>query len=423
VARGKRPAQPIAEIEALLYDAVGSLLMLPDERTTNRNELPLPSQVEGLVVAPNRNASRPLVTFLRAEDINVRTAFDADAAFEEALLHPPDVIVLDDRIAPAGGIELTRRLKANVRTHFVPVVLYALNDLRQHRVKALAAGVDAVFVPATEADERRARLWALLRTRALYRRFDRRQRSQKTEIVERRHWLQHFLHDLKGHVAALSANIDYLSKFGPAPTDPQRADFDDSVADVRGVFEQLRAGVRTVLDYDRFESGQLTLRETRFLLGEAAAEAIEPLRRYGAIAGREVTLTCGAGEHLILGDRELLSAAILNLGFGALRRSGARAPLTFEVVTTDVGTRLRVSAPGQPLQPAERAALFDPYRHGAGSAIYGIGLALARAVVELHEGRIWVEDVPGGGCAFVFELDDKRGTARPKRAPERGAAS
>jgi K+-sensing histidine kinase KdpD len=397
--------------------------MLPDERTTNRNELPLPSQVEGLVVAPDRTASRPLVTFLRTEDINVRTAFDADAAFEEALLHPPDVIILDDRIAPAGGIELTRRLKANVRTHFVPVVLFALNDLRQHRVKALAAGADAVFVPATEADERRARLWSLLRTRALYRRLDRRQRSQKTEIVERRHWLLHFLHDLKGHVAALSANIDYLSKFGPPAGDPQRPDFDDSVADVRGVFEQLRAGVRTVLDYDRFESGQLALRETRFLLGDMVAEAIEPLRRYGAIAGREVTLARGAGELTVVGDRDLLAGAILNLGFGALRRSAPRAPLSFELLTTDVGMRVRVTAPGQPLQAAERAALFDPYRHGAGSAIYGIGLALARAVVELHEGRIWVEDLPAGGCSFVFELDEKRGGARPKRAPDRGAAS
>ena len=399
----------------------GSHAMLPDERTTNSNELSLPSHVEGLIVAPNRGATRPLLAFLRAQEIAVRMAFDADAAFEEALLHPPDVILLDDRVAPSGGIELTRRLKSNARTHFVPVVLCALNDLRQHRVRAFAAGADAVFVPATDPDERRERLWALLRTRALYRRFDRRQRSQKTEIVDRRHWLSHFLHDLKGHVAALSANIDYLSKFGPDANDPRRADFDDSVADMRGVFEQLRTGVRTVLDYDRFESGQLTLRETRFLLGETAAEAIEPLRRYGSIAGREVTLVCGAGEHPVVGDRDLISAAILNLGFGALRRSHARAPLTFEVATTDSGVRLRVAAPGQPLQPAERHALFDPYRHGVGSAIYGLGLALARAVVELHEGRIWVEEIPAGGCAFVFELDNNHGVPRPKRAAGSGA--
>ena len=76
-----------------------------------------------------------------------------------------------------------------------------------------------------------------------------------------------------------------------------------------------------------------------------------------------------------------------------------------------------VAAPGQPLQAAERQALFDPYRHGVGNAINGLGLALARAVVELHEGRIWVEEIPAGGCAFVFELDLDTGAPRPKRTP------
>jgi signal transduction histidine kinase len=37
-----------------------------------------------------------------------------------------------------------------------------------------------------------------------------------------------------------------------------------------------------------------------------------------------------------------------------------------------------------------------------------LGLALARAIVELHEGHVWIEDVPEGGCAYVFELKWQR---------------
>ena len=162
--------------------------MLPDERTTHRNELPLPSEAEGLIVAPDRTVARPMVTFLRGQGLTVRTAEDADAAFEEALLHPPDIVIVDDRVGPTGGIDLCARLKDNVRTHFVPVVVCALNDLRSFRVRALAVGADAVFSPSTDAQERRARLWSLLRTRALYRRAERNQRTQKSEIIERRHW-------------------------------------------------------------------------------------------------------------------------------------------------------------------------------------------------------------------------------------------
>jgi signal transduction histidine kinase len=405
----------------------GFRAMLTDERTTQRNELPLPSEVEGLVVAPGRAVTRALVGFLREQGINVRTAADADRAFEEALLHPPDVVLIDDRVPPSGGIDLCHRLKANARTHFVPVILCALNDLRQYRVRAFTAGADAVFAPTTEAQERRARLWALLRTRALYRRVERRQRTAKSEIVERRHWLSLFLHDLKGQVAAIAANVDYLARFAPAAGDSRRQDFEDSVDDTRGVFEQLKSAVRTVLDYDRFETGQLVLREARFSLGEIAAEVVDGLRRHATLADKSLVLRGPSGERAsgeeerpLYGDRELVASAMLNLAMGALRRSGARAEVSVGVTATDSGMRFRVEAPGAPLQPGERLNVFEPYgRQTAGAAGYGLGLALARAVVELHEGRIWVEDLPGGGCVFVFELGWPQTSARARRAPQR----
>ena len=119
--------------------------MLVDERTTHNNALTLPTQVEALVVAPNRGAARPSITFLKQQGISVRTSDDAASAFEEALMYPPDAILIDDRIGPPGPIELCRQIKSNVRTHFVPTILLAMNDLRPFRLKALAAGADAVF--------------------------------------------------------------------------------------------------------------------------------------------------------------------------------------------------------------------------------------------------------------------------------------
>jgi K+-sensing histidine kinase KdpD len=393
--------------------------MLSDERTTHE-ELPAPREVEGLVVAPGRAVMRSLVGFLRGEGINVRTVADAEGAFEEALLHPPDIVLIDDRVPPSGGIDLVHRLKANVRTHFVPTILCTLNDLRRERVRALAAGVDAVFAPSTDIEEKRARMWALLRTRALYRRIDRLQRTQRSEIVDRRQWLSHFLHDLKGQIGALAANVEYLSRFAPDAGDPRRGEFDASIDDTRGVFEQVKASVRTVLDYDRFETGQLVPREDRFRLGDAAAEPIETLRRLAEMAERTLTVASppAEDERFLYGDRELVACAILNLGMAALRRSAPRSALAIDIAETDAGMRFRVASPGAPLQPSERINIFAPYgRHAAGSAMYGLGLALARALIDLSHGSLWVEDLPTGGCAFAFELGWKRSGARPQRSP------
>jgi K+-sensing histidine kinase KdpD len=396
--------------------------MLPDERTTSSNELPLPSEADGLIVAPGRVVARPLVGFLRGQGLTVRTADDADSAFEEALLHPPDIVLIDDRVPPSGGVDLCRRLKDNVRTHFVPVIVCGLDDLRSFRVRAFAVGADAVFAPSTDAQERRARLWALLRTRALYRRLDRRQRTQKSEIVERRHWLSRFLHDLTGQVAALSANVDFLAKFAPPPDDDRRRDFDESVSDAGSVFEHLKATVRTVLDYDRFETGQLAPRQARFVLGEAAAEITEELRRHAVMADKMVSFTRPPAERAVYGDRDLISAAMLNLGMGALRRIPTHGILAISVSETDGGMRFRVVAPGPPLQPTERLHIFEPYgRRATSSATYGLGLALAQAVIGLHDGTIWVEDIAGDkGCAFVFELGWQRSGPHPKRVAEGG---
>jgi K+-sensing histidine kinase KdpD len=393
--------------------------MLSDERTTHE-ELPAPREVEGLVVAPGRAVMRALVGFLRGEGINVRTVADAEGAFEEALLHPPDIVLIDDRVPPSGGIDLVVRLKANVRTHFVPTILYTLNDLRRERVRALAAGADAVFAPNTDVEERRARIWALLRTRALYRRIDRLQRNQRSEIVDRRQWLSHFLHDLKGQIGALAANVEYLDRFSPEPADPRFADFRSSIEDTRGIFEQVKAAVRTVLDYDRIETGQLVPRDERFRLGEAAAEPIETLRRLATMSERNLTVASPPAdrERTLYGDRELVASAILNLGMAALRRSAVHSELAIEIVETDSGMRFRIASPGAPLQPSERINIFAPYgRHAAGTAMYGLGLALARALVDLSQGSLWVEDLPTGGCAFVFELGMKRTSARPVRSP------
>lgn len=376
--------------------------MLPDERTTHNNALTLPTQVEALVAAPGRGVARSVLTFLKQQGISVRTSDDANSAFEEALMHPPDVILIDDRIAPAGGIELCQRLKSNVRTHFVPIIVLALGDLRSFRLRALAAGADAVFAPSTDPQERRTRLWALLRTRALYRRMERKQRSQGTEIVERRRWLAYLLHDLQGSVAALRANVDYMARFAPLPPDPRREDFDEAVADARTVFDQLMHSVRTVLDFDRFETGRLSLDVAPVKIGDIAADIIEELGQNPALSG-EIALERPESERPVSADSDLLRRVLVNLIVHCVRRGEGKT--TVRLTNSDGGVTTWIGAPGSTPSSAEKREMFEPYGQLHEKPVgYGLGLALAQAVVQLHGGKIWVEDIVGGGIAFAFQI-------------------
>lgn len=376
--------------------------MLVDERTTHNNALTLPTQVEALVVAPSRSAARPLLTFLKQQGISVRTSDDAGSAFEEALMYPPDVVIIDDRIGSPGPVELCQQLKGNVRTHFVPTILMSLNDARPFRLRALAAGADAVFSASTDAQERRTRLWALLRTRSLYRRLDRKQRAQGSEIVERRRWLAYLLHDLQGSVAALRANVDYLSRFGPPETDPRRVDFREAVEDARTVFDQLMHSVRTVIDFDRAETGQLTVATIPTRLGALLREVAEELGRSPPPVA-VVKLEGPDDEPAVPVDPELMRRVLTNLIIHCTRRF--QGPTTVRVSKVDTGIKVWIGGQGQSPTSSEKTSMFEPFSQLGDKPVgYGLGLALARVVVELHGGHIWWEDVPGGGGAFALIL-------------------
>jgi len=387
--------------------------ILPDERTTHNNALALPTHVEGMVVAPDRRLAQPAVSFLRQEAIDVQLATDVDSAFEEALMHPPDVIVVDGRVSVAGGVDLCERLKSNVRTHFVPTIVQTESDAPHVRLSAIAGGADAVFSPAVDVTERRTRLWVLLRTRALFRRLDRKQRHLGSELGERRRWVSYLLHDLQGAVGALRTNVEYLAQFAPAAEDRRARDFREAVDDAATTFDQLLHNVRTVLAFDRFEGGSLVPLLKPARMSHVARKVAGELSRgttlgggAGAAAGGEIEVKVGRDEPMASLDVPLVRVALLNLMLHCARGRGRRARVAVWSEDPRV-VSVRVSCAGLSFSDSEKARLFEPYvqldDHPVG---YGVGLALARAIVEAHRGKIWIEeDIVGDGTSsFVFAI-------------------
>ncbi|MGH2451143.1 MAG: sensor histidine kinase, partial [Candidatus Limnocylindria bacterium] len=128
-----------------------------------------------------------------------------------------------------------------------------------------------------------------------------------------------------------------------------------------------------------------------------------------ATAKRQTLLVrCPDDLGAVLVDRRRMSQVLGNLVANAIRYSPAEGHVTLRGERRGGEVRLVVEDDGPGIPPTDRDRVFDKFyrldrdrRSGGGT---GLGLAIARTLVDLHGGRIWVEDAPAGGSAFVVTL-------------------
>ena len=382
--------------------------MLPNERTTRDVVAAAPGVVEGLIVAPDRECARPLVEFLRAEGVNVQVVNAIELGFEEALLHRPNVVLIDERISKAGGVDLCERLKANTRTHFLPVILFAQSkhsDLL--RLDALAAGADALFSPSTSKEERRARLWALLRSQAIFRRFDGKREAQGNAICNKRRWVRGLVHDIQNSLGAIQANFEYIAQQPDTRDKKLREEFEECIQDTRATFREMVRNLRTVLEFERFEAGDVALKEGQVLLSDICQTVASNLAHMASGASKKIVVEHGSYTLPVRADPNYLKEAVTNLANFVLRQPENQT--CFLSASSEGGiARLQVHGDKHQIDVAVRDGIFDPYgghlNEKAARAAHRVGLALAKVIVEVHRGSIWVEDTPSAGTAFVIEF-------------------
>lgn len=382
--------------------------MLPNERTTRDVVAAAPGVVEGLIVAPDRECARPLVEFLRAEGVNVQVVNAIELGFEEALLHRPNVVLIDERISKAGGVDLCERLKANTRTHFLPVILFAQSkqsDLL--RLDALAAGADALFSPSTSKEERRARLWALLRSQAIFRRFDGKREAQGNAICDKRRWVRGLVHDIQNSLGAIQANFEYIAQQPDTRDKKVREEFEECIQDTRATFREMVRNLRTVLEFERFESGDVALKEAQVLLSDICQTVASNLAHMASGASKKIVVEHGSYTLPVRADPNYLKEAVTNLANFVLRQPENQT--CFLRASSEGGiARLQVHGDKHQIDVAVRDGIFDPYgghlNEKSARAAHRVGLALAKVIVEVHHGSIWVEDTLSAGTAFVIEF-------------------
>lgn len=340
-------------------------------------------------------ASRDLDSALRTVAQLIRETFSADSA---ALLRDPGGITAH----PASTLRLTEKEESVAAWAFQkkqPAGHYTdtLPDAEALHLPLLAGdraeGVLAVRLPGTLSIDQRELLDAFAGQLAVFLEKERAVKAiHDAEVTARSEKLQRTLfdsvsHELKTPLAAMSVALEQ-----PRPDHRE----------LRQAVQRLTKTVDHLLDATRIESGLLRPTLEWCDLGELVREAIA----LAALEERELSVDVPAALPPIHVDAGLIVQAIVTLLGNAAAYSPADEPIEISVRRDPHQIVIGVADRGSGLAPGEEEKVFEKFYRGPGkpSGGLGLGLSIARQLVEAHGGKLTARNRAGRGARFSIRL-------------------
>lgn len=234
----------------------------------------------------------------------------------------------------------------------------------------------------------------------LGRNFDRMASHLGALIDGQRRLLHDVSHELRSPLARLQAAI------GLARQQPEK--LESSLQRIERESVRMDSLVGELLTLSRLEAGVMGGVEEEIELGELLADVVADAR-FEAETGRRGVEFSGCGEIHVRGRAELLHRALENVLRNALRHTPEGGKVALEVHADAGGNSLRLAildqGPGVPEK--ELDSIFEPFFRGGGAQStdgHGLGLAIARRVVEAHGGSVRASNRAGGGLCVEIVL-------------------
>ncbi len=171
--------------------------------------------------------------------------------------------------------------------------------------------------------------------------------------------------------------------------------------------------ISDILDIDDFHSGRLKLDLRVTDLATLVERAVDGNRSRASAAGVNLALRQDMTPAPVYGDAERLAQSLNHLLSNALKFSPRGTTVEVRVARHNSGIRVAVADQGPGIPEAFRSRLFQPFSQAEsadsdfrGGA--GLGLSIAKAIIEQHTGTIGYESTPGHGACFYFDLPEYR---------------
>jgi signal transduction histidine kinase len=233
------------------------------------------------------------------------------------------------------------------------------------------------------------------------------EKSRQLEL-ESRHksqFLANMSHELRTPLNAILGYTELIldSIYGETP--PKMRSVLDRVQ-VNG--RHLLGLINDVLDLSKIEAGELRLSLADYSLEEVVRTVFTGVEALAAGKGLAFKTEISPGLPRGHGDERRIAQVLLNLAGNAIKFTDA-GEVTINASARDDAFTVAVRDTGPGIEEVDQARIFGEFQQVDSSSTRakggsGLGLSIAKRIVEMHGGRIWVESMPGAGSTFSFSL-------------------
>jgi signal transduction histidine kinase len=363
-----------------------------------------------------------------ADDLAFHFCVDPLEAIETATEIAPTVILLDLVMPDADGLEMLRRFRANEATAETPIVVLSTKEDARIKRDAFANGASDYIVKLPDRVEllarvryhsdaclnqrRRSQISAALRAsqRALAERVSQLQAAlEEIELLQqaKSDFYSMVTHDLRNPAGNVRVATKMLLEGKAEPLQAKQRQFVE-IASVAG--EKLMRLITDYLDFAKIDAGYLQLSQEPTDLVAVVRRAAANAMLQASVKNLGLSVNVPATEVVADADGVKLEQALENLLSNAIKYTDAGA-ITLSLSANEERARLTVTDTGAGIDPELIPTLFAKYHRLSGDATRaapgtGLGLLIAKEIVEAHAGHITVKStgVSGEGTTFIIDI-------------------
>ena len=325
-----------------------------------------------------------------AEGYDTAEAYNGEEALQKVPEYDPDLIVLDVMMPKIDGYEVAKRLKADEKTKYIPVLMLTAKGEVEHKIKGLDIGADDYMSKPFDYKELSARIRSLLSIKATH---EKKVETEKTGALEQ--MIDEVAHEIRNPLTSIGGFARKV--FNKLPEeDPNRKYMQMIIEDV-AVLEEM---IKQLIELKSMEISQ----KEPVNINEIVIDCLKVFEKETLSKNIKVTTDLADNPPLLLIDKKLMKRSLCNMIKNAIEAMETTAKeLKIITVLSDNYLGLKIADTGKGIDKDKIKNIFDPM---VSSKMFspGLGLTFALKIVQYHNGTISVDSEPGKGTTFTIRL-------------------